>query len=346
MNILAYGCSTAAGRGVEPFWRGLLAGTDHSQIVSLGKTQIKYCGFQRDHFESYCQFLSEKLLESFKSLYCHLSSADVGVIFASTKGCIDDFVWSNDRVEHDPYMPVLKEFLKKAELEDAYHIVMSNACASSLSAFYLAKNWLDSKRFKYVLVLAGDMIGPFVAQGFQVLKVSAPEGCRPFDKNRQGTQLGDAACSILLSNEPGLFQIENVQIDTEGFAVTRPTQSGLSLRTVVGNVSPPDLIIAHATGTLANDEVEAHVFSEIFPEVKITGTKWSVGHALGASGALDTIAACEAIKHQKIFGLANTKSSLPGNFVLQNSDTVLKRVLITSLGFGGVHAAAVVRSND
>ena len=81
----------------------------------------------------------------------------------------------------------------------------------------------------------------------------------------------------------------------------------------------------------------------------MTSTKWSIGHTLAVSGALDFIAGCEALKNQHLFALANTRKvdpSFHSNYVLQSSkarlpegSAPLTRFMITSLGFGGLHAA-------
>src|SRR4051812_32653192 len=107
MNILSYGCSTSAGAGVSALWNGLQNGIDHSTL----QNSVRSCVFNREHFQNSRQFLSDKLFEAYQECISgfdgNLTSDNVGVIFASTKGCTDDFVWSGDKVSHDPLMPVL-----------------------------------------------------------------------------------------------------------------------------------------------------------------------------------------------------------------------------------------------
>jgi 3-oxoacyl-(acyl-carrier-protein) synthase len=83
----------------------------------------------------------------------------------------------------------------------------------------------------------------------------------------------------------------------------------------------------------------------------ITGTKWCVGHTLAASGALDVIAAAEALRAQKIFRLETTDAPDPrfrGRYLTKNSTTPQRfsRVMISSLGFGGMHASALLEKAD
>jgi 3-oxoacyl-[acyl-carrier-protein] synthase-1 len=207
-----------------------------------------------------------------------------------------------------------------------------------------------------VLVLAADHPARFVRQGFETLKVLSPTACRPFSGDRDGLVLGDAAAAILLTRDVGAFEIQGIATDTEGFAVTRPSHSGASLRRAcvaalqTAPQTRPDLVIAHATGTQINDSTEDQVIYSLFEDqVPVSSTKWCIGHTLGASAAMDVIAACEVIRRQDVFRIASTcetdpklqsrflaaKASLPEQFAAS-------RVLVTSLGFGGVHSAALI----
>jgi 3-oxoacyl-(acyl-carrier-protein) synthase len=288
----------------------------------------------------------------------------LGVIFASTKGYVDDAMWEkNPALAEDLLSPVLRDFLGAAELRPARELCLSNACASSLSALAIARNWLSEPDIEDVLVLAGDRAGPFVLHGFQSLRATTADASRPFAKNRSGLLLGEATAAIFLSSHPGGFRLGGVGVDAEGFAVTRPDADGESLIRACRQIenldeTPPDLVIAHGTATEVNDPIEARALARLFPSgtVPITGTKGAIGHTLGASGAVDLILAREVMKRKKVFTLSQTAILDPaftGNFLLSPSaDRVstfpgeFNRVLVTSLGFGGIHAAAVIERSD
>ena len=109
----------------------------------------------------------------------------------------------------------------------------------------------------------------------------------------------------------------------------------------------PISYFAHGTATRANDETEDRVFSALFDRSPwITGTKWMIGHTLGASGLIDTIVAREVIRSGRAPALMTTKSIDPvfkGRYITEHAKTLpAKKVLVTSLGFGGVHGAALV----
>jgi 3-oxoacyl-[acyl-carrier-protein] synthase-1 len=288
-----------------------------------------------------------------------LGSRRLGVIFASTKGCVDDWVWQTEPdLGRDPLTPVLEAFISAAELSPSDSICVSNACASSVGALLLAREWLAQERVDHVVLIAADHPARFVRKGFETLKVLSPTSCRPFSGDRDGLVLGDAAAAILLSRDHGEIEIQGVATDTEGYAVTRPEHSGASLRRACvaagAETLRPDLIVAHATGTKINDATEDHVFCSLYgaASVPVTATKWSIGHTLGASAAMDVIAACEILRRQEVFRVAPTTAldpALRSRFLAAGSELPhgpLSRVLVTSLGFGGVHSAALIAKAD
>jgi 3-oxoacyl-[acyl-carrier-protein] synthase I len=379
-GILSTGCSSSAGPSVDAFWTALQKGIDHARptpgfISSVCSWHGSGPTAEQDSApSSTLDLLVRHLTVAWKDCLTRVPhqntdfrSQRLGVILASTKGCIDDWVWKQNpdlpELNGDPYVPVLEKFLAISELAPVETICVSNACASSLTAILLGREWLRQDRVDHVLVLAVDRAGPFVRKGFETLKVVSSSKSRPFAKNRDGLCLGDAAAAILLSREGGVVEIEAVATDTEGYAVTRPTQSGASLKRACMAVGAPgivpDLIIAHGTGTIINDQVEDGVMHSLFgdrripgvpPGVPTTGTKWSIGHTLAVSAAMDLIAGCEVLRTQKVFKLANTEQvdpQLRGRYLTANEPLVdgfhAERVLISSLGFGGVHAALMLK---
>jgi 3-oxoacyl-(acyl-carrier-protein) synthase len=171
--------------------------------------------------------------------------------------------------------------------------------------------------------------------------------------------LGDGAAAILLSSaQEGCIKLRGAGIQTEGVSVTRPSGAGESLAHACLQIediqeSPPDLIVAHGTATALNDPAEDQAFSTLFgsgeKSALVTATKSCIGHTLGASGAMDLIAACEVLKRQQVFCINNNSEVDPAfkSRYLHNGHKhlipkKLSSVLVTSLGFGGVNAAAMV----
>ncbi|MES2855939.1 MAG: beta-ketoacyl synthase N-terminal-like domain-containing protein [Bdellovibrionota bacterium] len=357
ISILSFGCSTNAGRGAEALWRKLESGEPavESPWKKTGSSEdllLQELGFA---FQEATSQLSPTAVARIRT------GSRLGVILASTKGVIEDFVWREDipaetwEATLDPIEPLLSSALKAFELNPGEKICISNACASSLAALTLAEMWIKRGRVDDVIILSADYAGPFVRKGFQSLRVLTPDKTMPFAGNRSGFHLGDAASAIVVSkfSEGAVCEILKSAIDSEGYAVSRPSHSGDSLHRAcsrVGDLSQIDLIIAHGTATQPNDAIEDRVFGRLFGDTDkktpwVTNTKWCVGHTLGVSGLIDVIAAAEVLRRQKVFRIASTSevdSNFTGKYLISNSETAIgpvREILVTSLGFGGVHSA-------
>ena len=379
MFLAGYDCITAAGVGYENLLKSLYAGTDHSILISEnqwnrsivpgGKVCLipEYQGQKYlDRFSLYSQIVWKNLwnlLES--SVKEKLIKKKILVILSSTKGFIEDYIWeknfSNIRLTINPYQKIVDQFIEnnKSHFNFVESIVVSNACASSHVAMQVAKNYFQHGDFESIVIIATDLIGPFIYNGFQSLKVLSQTKNRPFSANRDGLQLGEALAILVFqknSTQSSGVYLKSVASDTEGGSVTKPSMDGTSLfrtlKQVVSNQDEvPDFSIAHGTGTVFNDLSESralHSFSEKFDrKFPVTGIKWSIGHTLGASGALDIIVASEVLKSGKLFALANSDQLDPKLLIglvyakekVRKLDSV-KSAIVTSLGFGGVHAAA------
>jgi 3-oxoacyl-[acyl-carrier-protein] synthase-1 len=372
--IHSYDCTSAAGPSTDDFWRSLQNGVDHSQALPIegssgdGPASVRACLWKeggaaaataRERLVAEMRRAFEGALDRMESSARRhfLASTHLGVILASTKSFVDDYVWHDAVRPDDAFGSLLRDFVTQSRLTPVRTIAVSNACASSLSALFLARRWLESDEIRDVIVIAADRTGPFIARGFHSLHAVTADRARPFSAARNGLQLGEAAAAILLSSTPGRFNVDGVAIDAEGSAVTRHrhasdslTRACLKLPSI--RTTPPDLIIAHGTATRINDGIEDQVFCDVFDAAgaapPITGSKWCIGHTMGASGAMDVIAACEVMAHQQAFRIANTSQADPAfrcRYLTAGSDAQVgpvRRVLITSLAFGGIHAAATV----
>jgi len=338
--LQSYGCTTGAGVGVDLFFAALTSGTT---AVRDGVARIP-----RREISSALALSTQWLLDAYSQVSPQRVSR-LGVILASTKGAVEDYVTASPSQSweslSDPLTPVLESFVSKAGLKPVRQIAISNACASSHAAFFLGKRWLEAEICDEVIVAAVDNVGEFVEKGFRSLRAITATVPRPFGADRDGLALGEGAAVVVLSRTPSPYELIDVKLITEGSALTRPSDTGRGLGLACGEASV-DFIVAHATGTKANDAVEAAVFHRRFPGVPVTGTKWCVGHTMGASGAMDVIAACEILKRQSHFQVATTAEvdpTLGVNVASHPKSPELREVLVSSLGFGGMNAALRIR---
>lgn len=383
--VLGYGCNSAAGQGVKDLWHSLVNGTDNAtgfcyddwpDHVRAYWNQLGYRTHKAYFFRSKrppeiscADFMVEQLLASFaeakEMASCSfLPNEKIGIILASTKGCVEDYVWKlkeadNVTLQEDLLALLLQKFITRSELKPQRALCVSNACASSHGAMAVARHWLTNNLVDKVLVVAADIVGPFILTGFASLRSLSLTAMRPFSAVRDGLRVGEAATAIILGRVEGALDahavIESVALDSEGHAVTRPSTDGGSLKRACATVlkhTTPNLIIAHGTATQVNDKVEDEVIAELFSEQStpvVTAAKWCVGHTMGASGSIDLIAGCEILKNKKVFSLpqgTRIDSALKASYVVESHVADVERILITSLGFGGYHGALMLAKKE
>lgn len=345
---------------------------------------LTYSEMQKKYFQILWQrFLHHLQSQLTKTEQARFTSEKILFLLASTKGSVEDYIWDfqadpqKSRQAPDPFeglVSFMDEQVKSSLAEWGAPItvdfqVVSQACASSHLAIEMAHLSLHNMDYDHAFVFALDSLGPFVYQGFHSLKVLSTTVNRPFAADRDGLQLGEAYTLHLfskkdISKQSNSCQILAVASETEGGSVTRPSRDGGSLLRALFKVHQqasvkPDFWVAHGTGTLFNDLAEEKAIrifqKELNLSVPVTGTKWSIGHCLGASGALDLIAACAVLKNRKLFSLAQTQKLDPQfetKFQLNGSvnanegfnlQSKVQAAMVTSLGFGGVHAALLVQ---
>ncbi len=347
-------CATRHGQSSKNLYNGLLEEFSPDSLTL--QSQVPYFAIPgTNEFSSKLEAFENLIDEQLQKVtWSKFPSQDQwGLIFASTKGRTEDLIWDTNCPQSDPYFEILNSIEKQLPMAIKKSLVVSNACTSSHGALGLGKQWIESNQVDHVLVVAGDLIGPFTLKGFQTLRALSPEAhVRPFDVDRDGLLLGDGIGMALLSHKKmEQTQAHLVSVNTlcEGVSATRPDTTGKNLARCFSQwKEAPDLIITHGTATQYNDLTEANAIQKAFAKSRpprVTASKWSIGHTLGASGLIDLCLAIEIFKNQKAPGIATLKESdLPiAESLLQKTESFsLQRILISSLGFGGMCSAMEV----
>jgi 3-oxoacyl-[acyl-carrier-protein] synthase I len=236
--------------------------------------------------------------------------------------------------------------------------VVSTACISGVLALITAKRFIQAGLYDHVAVVGADVISRFVVSGFNSLMALAQGICRPFDVNRTGINLGEAAAAVLLSGVPA--ENGNTQIEITGAGVSNdanhisgPSRTGEELASAVRRalstacIEPRnvDFVSAHGTATLYNDEMEAKAFSLAGLEgVPVNSLKGYFGHTLGAAGVLESIISIHGMLKDELIGTkgyAQCGVSRPLKINAQTVKGKQHRILKTASGFGGCNAAIV-----
>lgn len=191
---------------------------------------------------------------------------------------------------------------------------------------------------------------------------------RPFDKDRDGFVLSEGA-GILVLEEYEHAKERNANIYAEllgysatddGYHITAPLPDGagaaraMKLALIDAGIEPEkvDYINAHGTGTELNDIAESAAIKSVFGEhaykLLISSTKSSLGHLLGASGAVELIVCAKAINKSAIPPTINLdnqdeRCDLKMDYVpLEARQAKVNVALSNSLGFGGHNACLVI----
>lgn len=235
-------------------------------------------------------------------------------------------------------------------------VVVSHACVSGVVALQYGLRLLQWGRYKHAIVVGCDRFTRFVLSGFQSFQAIADAPCRPFDADRKGINLGEAAATIILSADEEneiLARLASGATSNDANHISGPSRTGEELALAINrtlqeaHITAGDIgmVSAHGTATLYNDEMEAKAFT--LSGVNEAGThsfKGYLGHTLGAAGVLESAMIVEALRNQQLIpsiGFENIGVPHHLNITTQLQSADLRYVLKTASGFGGCNAAAV-----
>ena len=246
---------------------------------------------------------------------------------------------------------------------DAKPIVVCNACISGLSALILGNRLIDSGLYDAAIVCGCDTPRQFILSGFQSLKALSPEPCRPFDMERMGLNLGEAAATLILSKNPlqgNSWRMGDGFIRNDAFHISTPSKTAdglyLSLQRTLESYTKEisstckqiDLkehlafINAHGTATLFNDQMESVAIGRAgLSDLPANAYKSFWGHTMGAAGILETIISMKAIDDNTILGTRGfSELGVSGkmNICTENRPTDKKGFIKMLSGFGGCNA--------
>lgn len=235
-------------------------------------------------------------------------------------------------------------------------LVVSNACISGVLSIIIAKRLLEAGQYKHIVITGADVLSKFIISGFQSLHAMSSNPCRPFDKSRDGINLGECAATVVLTTEKSLSKdivVNGGSSTNDANHISGPSRTGLELSFAVkaamqeSEVAPDDLsfISAHGTATLYNDEMEAKAFSNAaLSQIPLHSLKGHFGHTLGAAGVLESIFTYRSLTEGLVLPSRNFEAlgvSEQINVSSALAGTDKKHALKTASGFGGCNAAIV-----
>lgn len=278
-------------------------------------------------------------------------------ILSTTKADVEELAFAAER-DGDYHRPALSaQRIAEHVGIGGGAIVCCNACISGVSAQILADRLISCGHYDNAVVCGADLVSSFTASGFLSFKSLSNEACRPFDADRQGLNLGEAAATIVFTRADSLREgdwlFERGEMDNDAFHLSTPAPSGEGARKVLEAVmkgrddSELAFVSAHGTATMFNDQMESVAIEKAgLSSVPLTALKGWFGHTLGASGVLEVILGMMAVSESVVLPLrgfreigVSGKVNLSPELRATDKNSFLKMIS----GFGGCNAAALYR---
>ena len=310
-------------------------------------------------------FYASLLFEDFETLALRSAQKAIANARLELKGKRTAFILSSTKgnIEENISLADSAQRIASQLGIDSQPIVVCNACISGLSALILGNRLIDSGLYDAAIVCGCDTPQQFILSGFQSLKALSPEPCRPFDMERMGLNLGEAAATLILSKNPiqgNSWRMGDGFIRNDAFHISTPSKTAdglyLSLQRTLESYTKEisstckqiDLkahlafINAHGTATLFNDQMESVAIGRAgLSDLPANAYKSFWGHTMGAAGILETIISMKAIDDDTILGTRGfSELGVSGkmNICAENRPTDKKGFIKMLSGFGGCNA--------
>tara|TARA_A100000171_G_C2140435_1_gene155165 strand:+ start:15320 stop:16510 length:1191 start_codon:yes stop_codon:yes gene_type:complete len=231
---------------------------------------------------------------------------------------------------------------------------VSTACSSAANAIMLGARLIKAGKLDRVIVGGTDALSKFTINGFKSLLLLSETDCKPFDANRNGLNLGEAAAYLVLESEAaakgknalaylsGYGNANDAHHQTASSATGEGAFLAMKKALEIAGIAPSkiDYVNAHGTATPNNDLSESVALQRIFDN-KIPGfssTKPFTGHTLAAAGAVEAVFSVLALQENCMFPNLNFEAKMPETQlkpVVKLYKKELQNVLSNSFGFGG-----------
>lgn len=238
-------------------------------------------------------------------------------------------------------------------------VVVSNACISGLCAQIAAMRELQAGKFGTVIVTGTDVQSRFIISGFQSFKALSLEACRPFDAQRKGLNLGEAAATIIFRYKTPAsddWVLLRGAVRNDANHISGPSRTGegsfRAIKAALGDVKPEELALVsvHGTSTAYNDEMESIALARAgLQNVPVNSLKGYFGHTMGAAGILETILSMASVDDGTVLGTRGYSEcgvSCPPDISPAPRKTVKRAFVKLLSGFGGCNAAGIFIKGD
>ncbi len=356
--ITGVGLVTPLGRSAAATWTALLEGRhtpDHARLTTVGPA-----GLSR---------VSALAVEAGRAALAEAewsSDADLAVVACTSKGPVEDWMRPVDGTSDNVGRGVAPQIARhgygmstvaaavseQLGLGSGPRLTVSAACAGGLQALIRACLLLCAGEADRVLVVAAEAsVHPMFLASFGRLGVlpRVGETCRPFDLDRRGFFMSEAAAAVCLERPPAVgVAVGPFGLGGDASHLTGSDPTGQTLRRLIAHTTAGlavDLVHAHGTGTVLNDAAELAALNAGLPNggdgSALYSHKAAVGHTLGASGLVAVVLSVLAHRSCVVPPNVNTRRPMPTALRLSTAaePRPIRRSLVTAAGFGGGVAA-------
>jgi 3-oxoacyl-[acyl-carrier-protein] synthase-1 len=306
------------------------------------------------------------LMDAIAGAIEHHGAARVGLILGTSTASIGATEDAYRRLDHGRF----PEDLQRPEIHTPHSLAafvadatgiagptltISTACSSSAKVFASAERLIRLGLADAALVGGVDTLCDSVLFGFHSLELVSAQACRPFDAQRDGISIGEAAAFALLERvdvAPRAPRLLGHGESSDAHHMSTPHPEGRGAQAALDDAlaragigaDAVGYVNLHGTATPKNDEVEAKLLLRFATRTRASSTKGFTGHTLGAAGALEAVFALLAIEHGFVPPNLGCNDPMPEAapwLALQPSPQRVDIALSNSFGFGGNNACLV-----
>ena len=344
-------------------WLGVVAGVDDVQLASeladhdCRNNRLAELALRADDFG-----------QRVRRAATRWGASRVGVFLGtSTSGILQTEVAYRHR---DPSTGALPASLHYATTHNTYSVagyvraalglqgpaqVVSTACSSSAKVFAAAQRLIALGVVDAAVVGGVDSLCLTTLYGFRSLELVADDICRPWDAQRAGLSLGEAAAFALLEREcatPAAWLLGAGE-SSDGHHMSSPHPEGAGAAAAMqsalaqAGLRPQDVdhLNLHGTGTPGNDAAEDKAVTSVFgTTLPCSSTKGYTGHTLGAAGGVEAAVVMLALQHGFMpagLHVQQPDPALHTHYLLESREQQLRVVASNSFGFGGSNASLI-----
>lgn len=395
--VTGMGCISAIGRNIQENWDSLSSNKSGIGPIDILDTQHKNLlvaeiKLENSDLRALCNLGNEDLYTRTELLSVHAIQELMGKVHLTQEMLADTaFINSTTVGGMDTTEKYYHEFLESEENRhfiphnstgygsdlvanilgiNGFRTTISTACSSAANAIMLGARMIQDGLVDRVIVGGVDSLSKFTVNGFNSLRIYSDQYCKPFDENRNGLNLGEAAAYLLLESENSLKETQNTPIAyvagygnaNDAFHQTASSDDGngsyLAMKKALDiaqiQANEIDYINAHGTATPNNDLSESRSMIRLFGAAEnipvFSSTKAFTGHTLAAAGAIEAVFSILAIQNEAIFANLNFKNPIEDTGLIPHvtfkDKSPLKYVLSNSLGFGGNCSALIFSKNS